>query len=189
MNKLFPVFISLYNKENTETNFETNFIWLITEALNMKFVCPLLVVEDLARSRQFYREVLDQKEKFDLGENVTFEGDFALHRKAHFEKLLNVPSAEHPSPVCHNHELYFEEDKIKERQLKLMEHRVRFLHTMREQPWGQRVIRFYDPDGHVIEVGESMEAVVRRLSEEGLSPEEISEKIGMPIEFVKYTLH
>ncbi len=32
-----------------------------------------------------------------------------------------------------------------------------------EHSWGQRVIRFYDLDGHLIEVGESMAMVIRRF--------------------------
>ncbi len=154
----------------------------------MKYICPLLVVEDLKKSRRFYSEVLDQKEKLDLGENITFEGDFALHKQSHFDKLLGVAAAGHSPNICHNHELYFEDDLIEERLAKLMEHQVRLLHPIKEQPWGQRVIRFYDPDGHIIEVGESMEAVVRRFSAEGLQPEEIAARVGMPIEFINYAL-
>jgi catechol 2,3-dioxygenase-like lactoylglutathione lyase family enzyme len=154
----------------------------------VKYICPLLVVEDLDKARFFYREVLDQKEKLDLGDNVTFEGDFALHRKKHFDKLLNLPAIEHKPNICHNHELYFEDDRIEERQAKLMEHQVRFVHVIKEQPWGQRVVRFYDPDGHIIEVGESMEAVVRRFSDQGMNPEEVADRIGMPVEFINSAL-
>jgi hypothetical protein len=50
------------------------------------------------------------------------------------------------------------------------------------------VIRFYDPDGHIIEVGESMEAVVRRFSAKGMQPEEIAARVGLPIEFINYAL-
>jgi catechol 2,3-dioxygenase-like lactoylglutathione lyase family enzyme len=154
----------------------------------LKYICPLLVVEDLDKSRRFYREVLDQKEKLDLGENITFEGDFALHKQSHFDKLLGVAAARHSPNICHNHELYFEDDRLEARLKKLMEHKVLLLHPIKEQPWGQRVIRFYDPDGHIIEVGESMEAVVRRFSAEGLQSEEIAARIGMPIEFINYAL-
>lgn len=32
-----------------------------------------------------------------------------------------------------------------------------------EPLWGQRVVRFYDPDKHIIEVGVNMLMVVRRF--------------------------
>jgi len=34
------------------------------------------------------------------------------------------------------------------------------------EPWGQRVIRFYDPDMHIVEVGESLESVACMLHNE-----------------------
>lgn len=57
-----------------------------------------------------------------------------------------------------------------------------------EYPWGQRVIRFYDPDMHIIEVGEPMENVVKRFIDQGLSVEETSKRTQHPIEFVKNCL-
>ena len=53
----------------------------------MKYVCSLIVVEDIQRSRDFYERILKQKVKYDFGENVTFEGGFAIHLKKHFEKI------------------------------------------------------------------------------------------------------
>jgi hypothetical protein len=49
-------------------------------------------------------------------------------------------------------------------------------------------MRFYDPDGHIIEIGETMEAVVRRFHEQGLSIDLIMERSSMPREFVEHVL-
>lgn len=57
--------------------------------------------------------------------------------------------------------------------MKLPASGVEFVHRLREQPWRQRVMRFYDYDGHLIEAGERMEHVAWRLHGEGLSLEEI----------------
>ncbi len=54
----------------------------------LKFVSPLIVVEEMARARSYYEHLLGQKVKFDFGPNVTFHGDFALHLKSHFQSLL-----------------------------------------------------------------------------------------------------
>ena len=50
-----------------------------------------------------------------------------------------------------------------------------------EHEWGQRVIRIYDLDGHVIEIGESLEYVARRFLEEGMGLEETARKTQLPL--------
>ena len=45
---------------------------------------------------------------------------------------------------------------------------------VKEHSWGQRVVRFYDPDGHLIEVGESMRQVVHRFLAQGLTVAEVA---------------
>ncbi|NCU32068.1 MAG: hypothetical protein EOM23_03850 [Candidatus Moranbacteria bacterium] len=37
---------------------------------------------------------------------------------------------------------------------KLKSDGVEFLHKIQEKPWGQKTIRFFDPDRHLIEIGE-----------------------------------
>jgi len=154
----------------------------------MKYICPLIVVSDIQKSRNFYENILDQKVKFDFGENVTFEGDFAIHLDKHYLSLINSETAHVIAKKSNNFELYFENNKIDEIFSKLQEENVVFVHKLMAQPWGQRVIRFYDPDMHIIEVGESMEAVILRFHKEGYPVHEIAEKSSMPIEFVKKVL-
>jgi uncharacterized glyoxalase superfamily protein PhnB len=31
---------------------------------------------------------------------------------------------------------------------------VELIHGIRREAWGQRVFRFFDPDGHIVEIGE-----------------------------------
>lgn len=68
---------------------------------------------------------------------------------------------------------------------KLKSYEILYVHDVIEYPWGQRVIRFYDPDMHMIEVGESMETVVKRFIDQGMSIEETAKRTQYPIEFVK----
>lgn len=68
---------------------------------------------------------------------------------------------------------------------RLKEHQVEFVHEAREQPWRQMVIRVYDPDMNIVEIGESLEYLCFRLSKDGLTIEEISAAAGIPEEFVK----
>jgi hypothetical protein len=59
------------------------------------------------------------------------------------------------------------------------------VHPVVEQPWGQRVFRVYDPDGHVVEIGEPMDAVIRRFLEQGMTVEEAAPRTSMPLEIVR----
>ena len=53
---------------------------------------------------------------------------------------------------------------------------------------GQRAVRFYDPDRHIVEVGENMATVCRRFCGAGLTAEEIAEKMGVPSKYVSKIL-
>ncbi|HBF33167.1 TPA: glyoxalase [Candidatus Sumerlaeota bacterium] len=153
----------------------------------MRFVCPLIVVKDIAVSTRFYRDVLGQKVKFDFGENVSFEGDFAIHLETHYANLLKMA----PSEIVHGAhagELYFETNDIDDDYNRLVQEHVTFIHPVIEQPWKQRVCRFYDPDRHIIELGETMESVILRLERNGLSVEQIHEATLMPLEFIQSAL-
>ncbi|MEN6292054.1 MAG: hypothetical protein ABFD07_08600, partial [Methanobacterium sp.] len=56
----------------------------------MKFICPLIVVNNMEISRNFYEKVLDQKVQYDFGENISFESGFAIHLKLHFSDLISI---------------------------------------------------------------------------------------------------
>ena len=61
---------------------------------------------------------------------------------------------------------------------------VEVLHEIREYPWGQRVFRFYDPDGHIIELSEAMDYVAGRFLAQGMTPEETAERTTFPLEVI-----
>ena len=148
----------------------------------MKFICPLITVADISRSRDFYEGLLNLKVKYDYGENVTFEGDFAIHLQSHFSALIDNRLIQSGG---NNFELYFEYDMVDQLADVLSQNGVQFVHDVREQPWRQKVVRFYDPDMNIIEVGESLEFLVNRLKSEGLLLEQIASMTGLPIDFVK----
>jgi uncharacterized glyoxalase superfamily protein PhnB len=154
----------------------------------MRFICPLIVVNNIKASRFFYEKVLNQKVQCDFGENISFEGGFAIHLKSHFSDLISINEND-IIQKSNNSELYFEEDDLDSFLQKLKNvSSIEYVHELKEQPWGQRVIRFYDPDMHIIEVGEPMESVVKRLLSKGLSIEETVKRTLMPEEFVRQFL-
>jgi catechol 2,3-dioxygenase-like lactoylglutathione lyase family enzyme len=132
-------------------------------------------------ARDFYENILDQKVKYDFGESVTFHGDFAIHLQSHYKNLIDNREV---NSGGNNFELYFESDKIELIVEKLMENDILFVHELREQPWRQKVARFYDPDKNIIEIGETLEHLSYRLRKEDLSFEQISKITNMPIDFV-----
>ena len=149
----------------------------------MRFISPLITVKDIRNSRHFYEEILGQQVKFDLGKNITFEGDFAIHLREHFQELIGeTPIREGGN----NFELYFETDDMTTLLEQLQSNEVKLAHELREQPWRQQVVRFYDPDGHLIEVGETMQHLCERLKLEGHTEEEVQQITGLPMEFVEF---
>lgn len=86
-----------------------------------------------------------------------------------------------------NAEIYFKTETLDAYLLRLESsaYDIDFIHRIHQHPWGQRVIRFYDLDGHIVEVGESMESVVLRYTNQGYSIEEIVNMTQHPESFVK----
>lgn len=150
--------------------------------VEVTFICSLFVVDDIQEAKYFYSEVLGQKIINDLGENVVFEGPFALHEKNHYKTLISDLTITSPS---NSSELYFEEDDLEKVQEKLKKEGVDFIHEIREQPWRQQVLRIYDPSYNIIEIGESLNNTMYRLWQEGLSETEISKTLGMTQKAVK----
>ncbi|HOO32955.1 MAG TPA: VOC family protein [Thermotogota bacterium] len=151
----------------------------------MKFNCALFVVEDINKAKKFYSEVLGMKIIQDNGENVVFQGPFALHEKEHFRKLIDNLEV---NSFSNNSELYFEEDDLDELEQMLKKEEIQFIHPIREQPWKQKVIRFYDPFGNIIEIGETLEHTAYRLHQEGMTDSEIAKTLNQDIDYVRKTI-
>ena len=149
----------------------------------LQYRLPLLAVRDVELSKRFYKDLFDQEVVLDLGENVTFSGGFAIQQD--FDRLIDVPR----STVLHqsnNMELYFETDDF-DAFLDRIAHYpdVSLVHSPKMHAWHQRVVRLYDPDWHMIEVGESMEQVAQNFLREGKTVEQTAKLIHHPIEFVE----
>jgi len=148
----------------------------------MKYCGTLVSVSDMARSKDFYEKVMEQKVVMDLGVHVAFESGLAL--QSNYEELVGVKLEARAKP--NNFQLYFEVDDLDcwENKLKSTEG-IEFIHESKAYPWGQRVIRFYDYDKYIIELSESMVFVAKRFLAQGLSVEEVATRTMFPIEFVK----
>ena len=150
-----------------------------------KFESAVFFVSDVERSKNFYVNILDQKIIMDFGRNVGFEGGFSIWEADYALNTIFAENAKDHKIGKNNSEIYFEIENLDEFFDKLKKKSVEVIHNIREHPWGQRAFRFYDPDNHIIEIGEPMHNVVIRMYKEGMSIEEIKKKSLMPIEFIK----
>lgn len=147
----------------------------------MKLKNPLLVVSDIDKSVEFYKAVLGLRVTMDFGANKTLTGGLVLQTAETYKDFIDD---ENISFGGKNFEIYFEEDCFDEFAKRLEQFDIEYVHPVKEHSWGQRVVRFYDPDRHIIEVGESMKIVCRRFLESGMTPEQVAERMDVPIKFV-----
>ena len=155
---------------------------------NPAFHSVVLFVADIKKSKQFYNELLGQKIIMDFGRNVGFEGGLAIWERDYAVNMIFGENANNISVGENNVEIYFEYAVLDELFQRITDEKVRVIHPIREQPWGQRAFRIYDPDNHIIEFAEPMSSVVLRFHESGMNLEEIAKKSLMPIEFIKTVL-
>ena len=66
---------------------------------------------------------------------------------------------------------------------------LKFLGNVVEHDWGQRVIRFYDLDGHLIEVGEEMKMIIERFISNGMTLEEVSKRMDVSVDDLQRLLN
>jgi catechol 2,3-dioxygenase-like lactoylglutathione lyase family enzyme len=153
----------------------------------MPFKATILVVDDVLKSRTLYEDLLGCKVEADFGvSNVGFEGGFALYQKALFAELIGQKEI---ASRAHNLSVYFEYVDIVAVRDKVAANGFELVHDMREQPWGQRVFRFYDYDHHIVEIGEDMDQVLLNMQQAGMSQSAIAKKTGYSQEEVTRMLN
>ncbi len=120
----------------------------------MKLKNILIVVKDIEKSRQFYHDI------FGLGLVVDNDGYMILTEGLALqdEKIWRDFLDRDIIPENNACELYFEESDIEGfiKKLESLYPNVKYVNRLMTHSWGQRVIRFYDPDGNLIEVGTPM---------------------------------
>jgi catechol 2,3-dioxygenase-like lactoylglutathione lyase family enzyme len=120
----------------------------------MRFVNPIPFVRDIARSKAFYETRMGLRVIEDFGSFVLFETGFAIHEGPALERTVWRETSATQAPYGRaNLLLYFEHEDVDAAFSAIAPH-VTLIHPVEQQAWGQRVFRFYDPDGHAVEVGE-----------------------------------
>lgn len=149
----------------------------------MKLKNILFVVSDMERSKAFYRDLFGLEVIADYEGNVVLTEGLVLQDASIWERFIDSSVNYHGNDA----ELYFEENDMDGflKKLELWEDAIEYAHSLIEHDWGQRVVRIYDPDHHMIEVGESMDYVAKRFLASGMSTEETAWKTQMALGRVK----
>ena len=149
----------------------------------MKYAGTLLAVRDINRARKLYEGLLGCKVAMDLGVYVAYTNGISLQQE---ETWLSFIEREADDIVygANDAELYFDEHEIESFFIRMRVFDVELIHDLKEHSWGQRVVRFYDLDGHIIEVGEHMGDVARRFLCEGMTHEQAAMRMDVPEEML-----
>lgn len=146
----------------------------------MKYQAPLIVVTDMERSKAFYKKYLGLDVIVDFGANVTLTGGINLQTLETWREFIGGIEVSFKGNAG---ELFFEENDFDGFIQNL--DGLELIHPPVEHSWGQRAVRFYDPDGHIIEVGENITAVVHRFADKGMTVAEIAVRMDVREEYVQ----
>ena len=127
----------------------------------MKLKNILIVVKDIEKSRQFYHDLFGIDLVLDNDGNMILTEGLVLQDEILWKSFLGKDIIS-KSNSC---ELYFEEQDIEAfiEKLERMYPDIEYVNRLMTHSWGQRVIRFYDLDGNLIEVGTPMESIDSNL--------------------------
>ncbi len=147
----------------------------------MKIKNPMLIVTDIDKSVDFYKKVFGLRVIMDFGANKTLTGGLVLQTLESWKKFIDTDTVSFGS---NSFEVYFEEDNFDDFADKLKKCNVEYVHPVKKHSWGQRVVRIYDPDKHIIEIGENIKVVCKRFLDSGMTPEQVAKRMDVPLKFV-----
>jgi catechol 2,3-dioxygenase-like lactoylglutathione lyase family enzyme len=154
--------------------------------MDLKNCSAALFVKDIEASKKFYTDILGLQIDMDFGKNVILKNGFAVWEIQNNHIIPSTLGTDKISDSGFNRfELYFETENLAEIFEILKRKDVIFLHEIHEEPWGQHTIRIFDPDNHMIEIGESMKQFVSRFYNQGLTIEQVSVRTSVPVDVVK----
>ncbi len=121
----------------------------------MKLKNVLLVVSDIEKSRQYYHDLFGLELILDNDGNMILTEGLVLQDAAIWRGFLGRDIL----PRSNSCELYFEEKDLEGfvRKLEALYPDTVYVNRLMTHSWGQKVVRFYDPDGNLIEVGTPMD--------------------------------
>ena len=143
---------------------------------NMKYCGSLYVIKDSEKTKAFYKEILGLRVITDFGANFVLTGGISFQTLDSWQNFIEK-STDDIYLNANNGEMYFESEDLDDF-IKRLDSRddIEYVHPLKTHDWGQRGIRIYDPDHHIIEISETLSNVCKRFIEQGLNLQEISQK-------------
>lgn len=120
----------------------------------MRLKNVLIVVNDIEKSKRFYKDLFGLDVILDNDGNVILTEGLVLQDAKIWKEFIRKDIVVQNNAT----ELYFEEKDIEAfaKKLEAYEEPIVYVNRLMEHSWGQKVIRFYDLDGNLIEVGTPM---------------------------------
>ena len=120
----------------------------------MRLKNVLIVVKNIDKSRKFYHDLFGIELVLDNDGNMILTEGLVLQDEKIWKSFLDRDIV----PKSNSCELYFEEQDIESfvEKLERLYPSIEYVNRLMTHSWGQRVIRFYDLDGNLIEVGTPM---------------------------------
>ena len=121
------------------------------ERIIMRLKNILIVVNDIEVSKKYYHDLFGLNMILDNDGNMILTEGLVLQDVKYWKQFLDSDIISK-----NNHaELYFEEKNIEEfvEKLERLYPDTEYVNRLMTHSWGQKVIRFYDLDGNLIEVG------------------------------------
>ena len=120
----------------------------------MKLKNVLIVVKDIDKSLKFYHNLFGLELVLDNDGNTILTEGLVLQAESYWKEFLKRDVMGRNNSC----ELYFEESDIEGfvNKLETLYPETEYVNKLMTHSWGQRVVRFYDPDGNLIEVGTPM---------------------------------
>lgn len=120
----------------------------------MRLKNVLIVVKEIEKSRKFYHDLFGIDLVLDNAGNMILTEGLVLQDEKIWKSFLGRDIL----PQNNACELYFEEQDIEAfvEKLERLYPSIEYVNHLMTHSWGQRIIRFYDLDGNLIEVGTPM---------------------------------
>lgn len=151
--------------------------------MDIRFSSTVLITRRFDAMKHFYTELLGQRIALDFGNCVTLECALTIWELR--EGYALAQAMKQPHGGNGSLEVCFETEDFDAEADRILSADVPLVHGIAEETWGQRTLRFLDPDGNIVELGESIPCFCRRLHASGLSAEAVARRTGVAPETVR----
>ena len=145
------VLVALGDENRLHQSIQVGGCLLSLERVIMRLKNILIVVNDIEASKKYYHDLFGLNMILDNDGNMILTEGLVLQDVKYWKQFLDSGIISK-----NNHaELYFEEKNIEEfvEKLERLYPDTEYVNKLMTHSWGQKVIRFYDLDGNLIEVG------------------------------------